>query len=110
MRSRNATALPRLVMSFDDLLFSRPLEQAVNGCWCETCLKLVDYEETVEEWRGSRRNGIRIRVRCHGQEEVGDFEFGSSDWDESDEQRAMQRRKWFNPHAGIGNERPGDGR
>lgn len=89
----------RHVMPFAELLASKPLEVNARGCWCMTCLKPTDSEEIVEEFRGPLRNGIRIRVRCHGSEEVGAFEFGSQEWDHTDIERAQQRRRWFDPHG-----------
>lgn len=101
------SSLRRSLTTFDQILSFRPL--AVNRCgaFCKTCLKPTDSENLVEEQRGAT-NYARVLVRCHGSEELGTFEFGSSEWDEHDLKRAMQRRVWFDPlshneTAGVAN-------
>lgn len=97
---------PRLTMSFYEQLMSKPLEVTSRGAHCMTCLKPTDEEHIVEEWRSSLyggRNGMRYLVRCHGAEETRDFEFGSGDWDHTDQQRALQRVRWFDPQETAGN-------
>lgn len=94
-------------MTFDQTIAFRPLAQNRCGAYCMICNKPTDSEQFVEEKRGDH-NYARVLVRCHGAEELGEFEFGSSDWDESDLKRAMQRRAWFDPMshmetAGIAN-------
>lgn len=91
--------MKRSVVTFDEILSGRPLQQNAAGAWCLTCLKPTDSEQLVEEHRTSFRQSCKVLVKCHGQEEVGTFEFGRSDWDSDDLKRAMQRRAWFNPHG-----------
>lgn len=92
----------RLVMGFGELLSSKPLAQNSCGAFCMTCRRPSDSEAIVDQRRGVR-NGITVRVRCHGEEEIGIFEFGSSEWDDTDIKRAMQRRAWFDPAEKLGN-------
>ncbi len=84
-------------MSFDQQIAYRPLAENMCGAYCMLCRRPSDSEEFVEEHRGESGNFAKVLVRCHGTEELGTFEFGSSDWDESDLKSAMQRRKWFDP-------------
>ncbi len=84
-------------MSFDQQIAYRPLAQNRCGAYCMLCNRPSDSEEFVEDSRGERGNFAKVLVKCHGTEELGTFEFGSSDWDESDLKSAMQRRAWFDP-------------
>ena len=100
-------SLRRSIMSFDQQIAFRPLAQNRCGAYCMICNRPSDEELMVEEQRGSR-NYARVIVRCHGQEELRTFEFGSQEWDASDLKRAMQRCAWFDPNghmqtAGIPN-------
>lgn len=97
MRKREA-----LLMSFAELLASRPLLENRCGAYCMTCRKPADSEAIVDQRRGVR-NGITVRVCCHGEEEIGIFEFGTQEWDDTDIKRAMQRRRWFDPSEKLGN-------
>lgn len=93
----------RSTMGFGELLASRPLMANRCGAFCMTCQKPSDSELIVEQHRGAKRNGIVVRVRCHGEEEIGIFEFGSEEWGDDDVKRAMQRRRWFDPMERLGN-------
>lgn len=94
-------------MTFDQQIAFRPLDVNRCGAYCMICLRPTQSEEFVEESRGEK-NYARVLVRCHGAEELRTFEFGSSEWDDTDLKRAMQRCAWFDPHghnetAGIAN-------
>lgn len=91
--------MKRSIVTFDEILSGRPLAQNSAGAWCLTCLKQTDSENMVEEHRTAFRQSCKVLVKCHGQEELGTFEFGRPDWDADDLKRAMQRRAWFNPHG-----------
>jgi hypothetical protein len=92
------THLRRSIMTFDQQLAYRPLEQNRCGAYCMTCLRPSDEEQLVDEARGPRANWAKVLVRCHGAEELRMFEFGSEDWTyEDDLKRAMQRCAWFDP-------------
>lgn len=88
---------PRIKLKWWETLMSRATVKNVTGSQCMTCRKTVDEEGIEDEWRGDTRNGFQVRVKCHGAEEVGDFEFADSTWSDEDQQRAIQRRRWFNP-------------
>jgi hypothetical protein len=93
----------RKIVSFDQQIALRPLAQNALGSFCCVCRGPVDSELIEEEFRGLTKNGVRIRAKCHGKEEIVAFEFGSMDWDEHDVKRAMQRIAWFHPsHQEVG--------
>ena len=83
-------------MTFDQQLSYRPLSENQQGAFCLICRRPTDSEQMVDEARG-QRNFARVLVRCHGDEELRTFEFGSSEWDHTDLNRAMQRCAWFDP-------------
>lgn len=93
----------RKIVSFDEQLSARPLGATSTGAFCYRCRKATDSERIIEERRGLINNGVVIRVSCHGAEEENFFPFGSSEWDERDIRRAVQRFVWFNPsHIEMG--------
>lgn len=86
-------------MSFDQQIAYKPLVQNRCGAYCMLCNKPSDEEQIVEEKRGNV-NMCKVLVRCHGSEELREFEFGSEDWTyEDDLKRAMQRSAWFDPNS-----------
>lgn len=92
--------MKKSIVTFDEMISGRPLHVNSAGAFCLTCCKPADSEKIVEEIRGSTRNACKVLVACHGQEELGTFEFGSEEWDlHTDLKRAMQRRAWFNPQS-----------
>lgn len=94
----------RLVMNFDETLASKPLVANRAGAYCMICNRPSDSEMIMEQHRGPRGNRAVVRVRCHGDEEIGIFEFGSEEWTiEDDLARAMKRRRWFDPMEKLGN-------
>lgn len=71
------------------------------GPVCMTCGKVVPYEAIVDVGK----TWARVLVRCHGAEELAEFDFGTEHWG-YDELRAFRMRKsWFDPMAvreGVG--------
>ena len=73
---------------------------AVQGPVCLICQDVVEEESIVEEKRGDH-NFCKVLVRCHGDEELCTFEFGSSDWDYRELHRRMQAKGWFDPESAL---------
>lgn len=57
---------------------------------CAICLKPVDEEHIVD----LRERNVKVLVRCHGQEELAEFELGL-DWTHHELKRAMSKKRWF---------------
>lgn len=89
-------SLRRSTMTFDQQISFRPLEANRCGAYCMICNRPTQSESLVDEQRG-QKNFARVLVRCHGAEELRTFEFGSSEWDDTDLKRAMNRCAWFDP-------------
>jgi len=81
-----------------------------EGAFCLTCLHPVDSEEMVEGYgrdehgRTSQYPYVKILYRCHGAEELVQFDFDTTDWDDRDLIRMVQRHRFFSPtgHADEG--------
>ena len=81
-----------------------------EGPMCLTCLKPVEEEELVEGYAKTRdgnpdRDGTgggqypyaKVLYRCHGAEELVQYDFDTCDWDDRDLRRMAQRHRHFDP-------------
>lgn len=84
--------LKKSLVKLPEILFARPLGD-VAGPTCLTCGRIVQEEQMVE----THKTGCRVLVRCHGDEELRTFDFGTEQWDHTHLRRAMQRMRWFDP-------------
>jgi hypothetical protein len=57
---------------------------------CAICLKPVDEEHIVD----THDRVVKVLVRCHGQEELAEFELGTG-WSDHELKRALSRKRWF---------------
>ena len=100
-------SLRRTVLSLDQYIRARPLGH-IEGPQCAICNDVVDYEALVEGYPGyADKDGniveqagsdfCRVLVRCHGAEELREFQFGGRLWTPEDLRKAMQRVLWFDP-------------
>jgi predicted GH43/DUF377 family glycosyl hydrolase len=69
-----------------------------QGHWCHTCGKLAGHIEIVEGMPGKDTH-TKVLVRCHGAEELANYDMGSVEWDSEDLKRFIGRTKWFDPNA-----------
>ncbi len=89
-------------MGLDQMVVAPNVEHA-TGPVCMTCGQVVDSETLVEGYPGES-TWCKVLVKHHGAEELGTFQFGSTNWDAQDLKSFMRRRNWFNPleHEGLG--------
>jgi hypothetical protein len=75
------------------------------GVWCLTCHKLVDREEVVEGYQfsenGKHSKGtfVKVLIKCHGAEELMQWDMGTTEWDAYDVQTRLKRWRAFDPLA-----------
>lgn len=75
----------------------RPVQHYATYPQCKTCLCDIPHVELVEGLPG-KTTYARVLVRCHGSEELSQFDFGSVEWDPSEELRkAIRQTVWFDP-------------
>lgn len=85
-------ALYRTRLSLEDYI-RLPVAKSSTGPMCHTCLRVIPYEEIVEQ--GS--TFVKVLARCHGEEQLETFDFGSVEWDYEMLRSYRMRQKWFDP-------------
>lgn len=92
---------------FEPRFFRSNIVQNVAAPVCMTCGRPVAVEELVDGEEGVT-SYAKVLAKCHGEEELEIFEFGTKDWDWQDLKSARMRRNWFDPLrlGGLGRVRP----
>lgn len=67
-----------------------------EGAFCLTCLHPVDEEEIVEGFAG-KHPFCRVLYRCHGAEELVQYDFDTVEWDDRDFIRMVTKHRFFDP-------------
>lgn len=79
---------------------SKPVRQ-LAGPICKLCsdasgkTKHVSSEELVDCLPGDGKPYARVLVKCHGQEELMEFDMGTEGWDFEKLAKKMGRHVWF---------------
>jgi hypothetical protein len=66
------------------------------GPICLTCGREVQSEAIVEDWK----YGVKVLFKCHGQEELRTYDFGTEHWDYERLRAARMSDRLFDPLQG----------
>lgn len=94
---------------FEPEFFRQRIVQNVAAPVCMTCGRPVAIEELVDGEEGVTTYA-KVLAKCHGEEELEIFDFGTKEWDWTTLKTARMRRNWFDPMrlGGLGRARPSD--